>query len=917
MSILSSPLPEDIAQPAALVGFFQRLCDDGVKEPSICKLEALLDTISGLGSRVLELVPLPQLLKLQELARGILKRSPEFQTQLIALALLAKLSAYPARSGITQDGKQDELGALGMNSSPFDESHQFFDSRMATKTLNVAVVGCIQSSSSAAKLTRQELIRRFELAIEVCHSIQPHERARWVERNTPMIRKLLDKVSQLAQELCCVRLASTRFVASLVGIRSIPPGLISSLGDCLASTCPACAFEKGADLFDSLFCPDFLNTFLDAVVGSLESSPVLSYQGICLLDKHIILIRQLLASCRNRPSVTESVYASLCRSGFEKRIRLCFSKGTTLVSDAVKHCGNAEGPCARIAAVKRHYVQVDFCLLVSHCCILSMPLSENSRPLAIAAYGRLATLCDTRWNCPHDGAASTCASLQDFFGNNFGSEVTVANSSGDWKTTLLQDLGSAANEQYRLVVRRTAEVCQDLESRCENAEAPLRAERKITERLQQDLESTRAANTTLNTLATEQKSRISNLESEKSRLIDTTRVHQDEISALKDHIESLRQQLEATRSAAARDTHSLHEKLKDEELHHLSVVTAKDEKLEQKTREFSIVQSKLDGLDAVISRSESDNKDLHARKETLVQEKQALSTQVDREQHEIRRLEELNTYIQDKLATAQASVQNLEADKEETRKAAENKIGTLEKALSESGAKHREDIGAKNQEIEQEQRRSQQALEALKLDLARKKKARKAADESHQQREASLAGRLDGLQMERDGLLREAVKAREMRQRLFAAMGSDSSERSSDSTRPEQVTLPDPLSPSKATSLRNRRTSLNIPRNRASNLAGQAPRSRLSLGILEDEDRNRIMAGPTQTPHRLPRNGKAQEQRPTGKQPLEGLENLSLETIDDLSGEDEGADSMRTDNWDSNEEATLGLQVGIESFSTV
>ena len=916
VAILSYPLPEDISQPAAVVGFVQRLCDDGARLPSISKLEALLDLISGLGLQVLELVPLCQRLKLQHSARGILKTVPGFQNQLAALLLLAKLSACSACLDTAPDGDHVAVGSGDNSSALFDESHQFFDSRMAAKTLDVAVVGSIQACSSTGTLTSRQLRRVFELAIEVCCSVRSPERVRWIEHNTSKIQKLSDKVSKLAQDLCCVRFIATRFVASLTGSQSIPPGFSASVLSCLRSSCPAREFEKGADLPDSLFCLDFLGTFIGTILPCLESRLPPSYREVCRLEKYSVALRQLLASCRSNSSVTRLVLSVICSIDFEERVKLCLCDGPDFASQDQQHRDNTHGPCAGVVGARRRGLRVDMCLLVSQCSSLGMPLAERSRPLAISALDCLAKLHDEGLSCPRDGVPSSSPTVRSFPRGNTEAAAPPGTSSKDWRTNLLRDLDAITNEKYELVMRRVASVCKDLEYRCEIAEGPFRAERKITDRLRQDLESEEAANSSLHAQAADRESRISILEDKNQRLLDANRTHQDETYALKGHVESLKSQVDALRLAATHETKALQEKLKDSELHHLSIVTAKDEDIEEKSKALSTMQTRLEELDAAVTRSKSYNEDRDNHTKGLAQEKQALCEHIERTQHEVWRLKEHDAALQDGLNAAQARAQDLETDLVETRHATEDRVQALEKALFQSNAKYNEDVEAKDREIQQAQRVFEEGSAVLESNLSEEREARKSAHEANQQREAGLTSQLEKLKAERDSLLREALEGRRMRQRIAAAVNPDGLERFPGSVIPEKVSKPRSSSVLRALSLRSPRSSLTVPRNQALHDSAQAPEPRLSLGLLNGERCNRVTAGPIQTPHRIPRVGEAQKARITAEQPLEDEENMYLGTIEDSSGGEERIDSTKADDWDPLEEVTLDLQVGIESSST-
>jgi uncharacterized protein (DUF3084 family) len=114
----------------------------------------------------------------------------------------------------------------------------------------------------------------------------------------------------------------------------------------------------------------------------------------------------------------------------------------------------------------------------------------------------------------------------------------------DWKDRLAHDLEQQSAHQRDLLVRNIAQICHDLEERCENVEEPLRKEQRKVEDLQSQNTKLRDMVSVLESEAADRKLLVDGLEGERMQWeadLDQLETKNDDLSL---SLEGLRQKLQ-------------------------------------------------------------------------------------------------------------------------------------------------------------------------------------------------------------------------------------------------------------------------------------------------------------------------------------------------------------------------------------
>ena len=249
--------------------------------------------------------------------------------------------------------------------------------------------------------------------------------------------------------------------------------------------------------------------------------------------------------------------------------------------------------------------------------------------------------------------------------------------------------------------------------------------------------------------------KIANLEKRNASLAGKLQSQEKKNCQFSQSIDDLRQRLEKVQAKAQDDTCSATELIRDQKLQYVSDMTAKDGMLERKSNELSCVQQSLSETLSHVSRLQSEVERSNLRFEKADRNNQELASKVDKQQQSVDRLIEVEATLKDQLTQFRDEVEQLERTGRDTEERLSHQVRLLDAALSNAQEEHVREMQARNAQFENIKRNSENRLNALKSALENENNAYQAAV-------ADIAD----LQRDKDVLLREFSKARELNRKL-------------------------------------------------------------------------------------------------------------------------------------------------------
>ncbi|GES65348.1 hypothetical protein ATEIFO6365_0010027400 [Aspergillus terreus] len=340
----------------------------------------------------------------------------------------------------------------------------------------------------------------------------------------------------------------------------------------------------------------------------------------------------------------------------------------------------------------------------------------------------------------------------------------------DWRTGLAETLAFNTQASQEMMIRKVEEICYDLENRCSDIEAPLRAVEVERNKALQEAEETRRLNHELELRLQEATGTIAALRQEIANLEGHAENASGQIQELSERLDAARKELEEQRRESQDSVHSEREKARTRELDLIAAVTEKEDQLE--------------GLQDVVREKESTNAELRRTldavmedKSSLLEDKNALTQEVARVKQQaedleaalVRKDEEIERLLaikddtearaeilQDKLNEEVTTSDNLKSALRKT----EDELNTeLETAKKQFGEQLRE-CAKRNDEISSLQRSMQTAASSATKELQTKDK-----------RIQYLEKKVQHLRDERAAKAREFSEAQQHIGRLMNVMG--------------------------------------------------------------------------------------------------------------------------------------------------
>lgn len=166
----------------------------------------------------------------------------------------------------------------------------------------------------------------------------------------------------------------------------------------------------------------------------------------------------------------------------------------------------------------------------------------------------------------------------------------------DWRAGLAETLMTNARASHESMLKKVEEICYDLEHRCYNTEAPLRAVEEERNRLVSGAEQLKKKNENLQSQLQQASNSISTLQQDMARLEKHAERASRRSEELSTNLDDARRELEDQRRQHEEAAHAEREKARTTELDLIATVTEKDDQLEELQGELHEQRSEVDEL---------------------------------------------------------------------------------------------------------------------------------------------------------------------------------------------------------------------------------------------------------------------------------------------------------------------------------
>ncbi|KAL8833370.1 MAG: hypothetical protein Q9176_008016 [Flavoplaca citrina] len=347
--------------------------------------------------------------------------------------------------------------------------------------------------------------------------------------------------------------------------------------------------------------------------------------------------------------------------------------------------------CSQSYAKEQMLLRRHICIMLIRTCFFSQhdTLSLDSST-ASSLLDMIANTERTYRNCQSCAAVSHSSpqALVPLF--ETGSTPCSSAESDLWRHRLRNELAQNAEYQYQGVIRTVEDICQDLERRCIEVEAPLRDEKARSRKLHTELEASRLQVAKLSAHTHEQSLILEGIEGEKSELLARVADLEHEQNELSGRSEELRQQLaKAIQQAEDADRIRIKE-VRDLELIQAAVVAERDEILEAQERKDKDSRARNDGLEEEIAELQAKghvHRDNTRCLEATISEQQteicSMNTLMSEKQQSLARLEDLLDNAKTESSNLQIEVTHLSDTCQALREELKQKAATVDSQLAE------------------------------------------------------------------------------------------------------------------------------------------------------------------------------------------------------------------------------------------
>ncbi|KAJ5624526.1 hypothetical protein N7510_000835 [Penicillium lagena] len=585
IALLSIPLPQNVVPPARLGTFISDLISTMADNPCADTITPLYKIMSGLqGSpKVLDDIPSETMSSLQTEFTKTLRNLDDHMGNLLCLATFARIASAWQTNHHSQHGPEPPSWLLNIK--------HFFGPKRGLKTLDLVVLRVIlASSASCNNLTPAKATESVRLAICIVDVVEPEQKSAWVSGNRSKIVKLCDKVIRngIDRE---IQIMGATFLLSLLPPSELPSQihdialetLISTDSSQILKSMPECLVRRLARTL-----ADSGETVVRELVNYILSA--LKHTGSPVQDDLSSLKVARLILCGLQEMQSQSALSSIQTliSAFGKNSIGGLFENFPAQSNQTDCTGS--GTCSSVLNMSHDQLVLD--------------LFDLHSAAALAQNGGDSTIIKTMMSfvdrvarsLPGSKCGFSIASPKDFrvtFAVQDRHDFSIDHGSNrNWRSGITEVLMQNAQASHDCMIKKVEDICSDLEQRCYNVEAPLRAIEEERNSAIHEAEQLKQHNEELEIRLHESSNTVSALRHDLSCLEEhagNASARAEELSA---SLDSARHDLQEQHQAFEEKMRAEMDKARSRELDLIATSTEKDDRVDEIREELDSLQGK-------------------------------------------------------------------------------------------------------------------------------------------------------------------------------------------------------------------------------------------------------------------------------------------------------------------------------------
>ncbi|KAH8727000.1 hypothetical protein GQ44DRAFT_705103 [Phaeosphaeriaceae sp. PMI808] len=515
--LLSRPLPVSLALPASAQSFFVYVFEKAKEAPDVNTLKPVYSMLKGACRNLFSLLPLHSQQLFDQGLSHILSSSGAGQASMLLLWCfgIVLLAEYPDAMSHLQDSQSstDQPTTSPEKVWKTASGHKMFGSaNRLHKTISLTTLSVIWATKGDVGISDEDAIEGIRIAVHTLRFMEQTTIDSWLKSSTRAMETFKKLPSKISRENInpAVQLQALCFYAMIAGHRNLLLEVVTQYESCLRniaglidSDCLGEALSISLPLFSEKLQQSSIQILLASILEACISS-VNSRQ----LSNFVTLVERITAILPCHNSLQATVVSALSSNGMQTKLW-----DFVLVKSETGHA-----PCrAHLFTLHQQLSTAMVTLLLT--LALTTHFGQPALPLAMttALVSKrrqvlpLASQC-THITCrPEPGVISLFQQQSTPYG---GQHLQ------DWRCSLQLELESQGFYQRDSIIRSVAQICQDLETRCDIVEEPLRREKERSKDLEQQLMEANQRVISLETQAADDRFHMEGLDDEKAHILE-------------------------------------------------------------------------------------------------------------------------------------------------------------------------------------------------------------------------------------------------------------------------------------------------------------------------------------------------------------------------------------------------------------
>ncbi|KAF2021895.1 hypothetical protein BU24DRAFT_488223 [Aaosphaeria arxii CBS 175.79] len=678
--LLSRALPENVPLPLSAHSFFLRMFEKATQNPTVESLRPVYRMLNGACSNLLDLLS-------PELRHGfdrelcqILSSNSTGQNSMLLLWCFGIVIA--AERPCSAEQVTDQYGQWRTASG-----RKLFGSKSGLyKTLNLTYLSVIWAVKGDVGVSHLEAVEGIRIAIRAMQFVDQETRQSWPS-SSALARNIFPKLPAklVGKDLnVAIQLEALTFFAMIAGDKNLLEEVVAQFETCLLNVSMVRVGTTTTPEILSLALPQFASTLSESTMCGFITNVLRAGStpdSLANLTFYTALIPSLSSILSSSPVLRAKMAKALSFHEVQESLR------TFLDSIKPSNHQNFHGfGCETSNSQLRKKLLSSTIAMLLTTALLTEPGEPTiSHQLAIELLNKQQKLAGPLQHCSHVWTvAQPAISL-------FEQECTPSNShQQDWKERLKSEMGMQTAYQHESVVRCVAQICQNLEDRCENVEEPLRVEKDKVKALTSENIELRAQAQSLETDLLDRRLCIDGLEDH----IDSLENAKDDLSA---KLMDLKIEFSTADRKADEVLRAAQEDFNNKEMHLHSTILTHEEAIHDYVQQIGARDEEIRCLDEKLESNaeeklgwEQVQRDLQATIDNYQQQLDTKQTENEDQRDVIHRLtdraNDLDTRLHSSFEETKSLTQRLE------------KLDHLHQQLKQSSDQAMRDLSTENQE---------------------------------------------------------------------------------------------------------------------------------------------------------------------------------------------------------------------------